>query len=214
MHRRGSAIGMYETFENLPESRRTHILDVCIEEFAVNGYEKTSTNTIVKKLGISKGVLFLYFGSKKNLFIYIMEYLTKNASAMFFERFPGHEPLQFIDLFDHMGEFYHILLSEDPFVIMFFMEAVLNTPAELRMEIDSRHERFHQLFLSKMHISNMRQGVDIQMALDLVHMVSYHVGQIMFREYSGNMDFFRENADKYVEMFNKYIDIVKHGVYE
>lgn len=205
---------MYETFENLPVSRKKHILNVCIEEFAINGYEKTSTNTIVKKLGISKGVLFLYFGSKKNLFLYTIEYLTEQALALFIERFPGHEPLQFIDIFDHMGEFYHILLIEDPFVIMFFMEALLNTPEELRQEIDSRHEKLHKLFLNKMHISNMRQGVNIQMALDLVHMVSYHVGQIMLREYSGNMDFFRENADKYVEMFNKYIDIVKHGVYE
>jgi len=205
---------MYETFENLPENRREHILKVCMEEFAVNGYEKTSTNTIVKKLGISKGVLFLYFGSKKNLFMYIMEYLTGYVVALFFERFPGHEPLQFIDIFDHMGELYHILLSENPFIIMFYMEALLNTPVELRVEIDSRHEKAHQLFLNKMHISNMRQGVEIQMALDLVHMVSYYVGQRIFREYGGNMDFFRENADRYIELFNRYIDIVKYGVYE
>lgn len=205
---------MYETFENLPESRKNQIIKVCMEEFALNGYEKTSTNTIVKKLGISKGVLFLYFGSKKKLFMYILEYLTGFVTAMFFERFPGHEPLQFIDIFDHMGELYHILLIEDPFIVMFFMEALLNTPAELREETDSRHDKAHQLFLNKMHISNMREGVDVQMALDLVHMVSYHVGQIIFREYGGNMDYFRANADRYVEIFNKYIDIVKHGVYE
>jgi len=213
-HRKGSAVGMYETFENLPESRKEHILKVCIEEFAVNGYEKTSTNTIVKKLGISKGVLFLYFNSKKNLFLYIADCLMERLTDKFFECFPVQRPIKFIDIFNYLGEFYYILLSEDPFIIMFFMEAILNTPAELREEIDIRHNRTHELLLDKMHIGNMRKSIDIQMVLDLVHMVSYHVGQLMLREYGGDVDYFKRNADRYIVIFNQYVDIIKHGVYE
>ncbi|HWR61629.1 MAG TPA: TetR/AcrR family transcriptional regulator [Clostridia bacterium] len=205
---------MYETFKNLPESRREYILKVCIEEFAVNGYEKTSTNTIVKKLGISKGVLFLYFNSKKNLFLYIVDYLMERLTDKFFEYFPVQRPIKFIDIFNHMGDFYYILLSEDPFIIMFFMEALLNTPAELRAEVDIRHNQTHELLMDKMYISNMRKDIDIQMVLDLVHMASYHVGQLMLREYGGDLDYFKRNADRYIVIFNQYVDIIKYGVYE
>ena len=100
---KGSAMGMYETFENLPESKREHILQVCIEEFARNGYINTSTNTIVKRLGISKGLLFLYFKSKKNLFLYIIDYLMELLTIEFFQRFSIDQQLEFLDIFDFMG---------------------------------------------------------------------------------------------------------------
>jgi len=63
-----------ELFENLPEEKKKKIIDACIEEFANNGYEKASTNLIVKSAGISKGLLFHYFGSKKKVFLYILDY--------------------------------------------------------------------------------------------------------------------------------------------
>ena len=49
---------MYESFENLPEDKKKRIIEASIEEFAKKGYEKASTNNIVKTAGISKGILF------------------------------------------------------------------------------------------------------------------------------------------------------------
>ncbi|HWQ80520.1 MAG TPA: TetR/AcrR family transcriptional regulator, partial [Anaerovoracaceae bacterium] len=69
--------GMCGTFEKLSESRQEQILQVCMEEFIEKGYDNASTNTIVKRLGISKGLLFLYFKNKKNLYLYIVERLSK-----------------------------------------------------------------------------------------------------------------------------------------
>ncbi|KZL90506.1 TetR/AcrR family transcriptional regulator [Clostridium magnum] len=65
---------MIDKFESLPQEKKKRILDACIEEFALNGYDKASTNSIVKKAGISKGLLFHYFGSKKTLFLYVFDY--------------------------------------------------------------------------------------------------------------------------------------------
>ena len=43
-------------------------------EFAQSGFEKASTNEIVKRSNISKGSLFNYFNSKKDLYVYLIEY--------------------------------------------------------------------------------------------------------------------------------------------
>ena len=73
-----------DKFESLPEEKKKRILDAAIEEFAVNGYDKASTNSIVKKADISKGILFHYFESKKNLFLYIFDYCMTNLTDKYY----------------------------------------------------------------------------------------------------------------------------------
>jgi AcrR family transcriptional regulator len=211
---KGSAIGMYETFEKLSESKREHILQVCIEEFARNGYKNTSTNTIVKRLGISKGLLFLYFKSKKNLFLYIIDYLTELIMIEIFECFLKDQQVEFMYIFDLMGEFYNMLLQEKPHIAMIFMEAALNAPAELRDEIEARNSLVHEKMIKMIKTDNVRKDVNLQNVMNLLHMASYHVGQMIFREYGRETEHFKENADRYVKIFNQYVDIIKYGVCE
>lgn len=205
---------MYETFEKLSESKREHILQVCIEEFARNGYKNTSTNTIVKRLGISKGLLFLYFKSKKNLFLYIIDYLTELIMIEIFECFLKDQQVEFMYIFDLMGEFYNMLLQEKPHIAMIFMEAALNTPAELRDEIEARQSLIHEKMIKMIKTDNVRKDVNLQNVMNLLHMASYHVGQMIFREYGRETEHFKENADRYVKIFNQYVDIIKYGVCE
>jgi len=57
-----------DVFRELEPAKRQAILDAAMDEFAENGYEKASTNRIVRGAGISKGMLFYYFNSKEELF--------------------------------------------------------------------------------------------------------------------------------------------------
>lgn len=59
---------MEEILPNIDPEKRKRILNAAIEEFASFPYEKASTNNIVKTAGISKGLLFHYFGSKQDLY--------------------------------------------------------------------------------------------------------------------------------------------------
>jgi TetR/AcrR family transcriptional regulator len=49
------------------------ILNVSLTEFAQNGYETASTNTIALKAGVSKGTIFKYFPTKAHLFYAVFE---------------------------------------------------------------------------------------------------------------------------------------------
>lgn len=64
----------YEKLEKLGEEKRERILKAAYIEFAENGYEKASTNRIVKAAGIGKGMLFYYFNNKKDLYLYLINY--------------------------------------------------------------------------------------------------------------------------------------------
>jgi TetR/AcrR family transcriptional regulator len=65
---------MKKAFENLSSNKKQRVLDACIDEFGENGYEGSSTEGIIRRAGISKGGLYEYTTSKKDIFFFIIEY--------------------------------------------------------------------------------------------------------------------------------------------
>lgn len=66
--------------------RKDRILEAALNEFASKGYYKASTNVIVKEANVSKGLLFHYFKSKKELFITIYRRAYKTILNEILER--------------------------------------------------------------------------------------------------------------------------------
>ena len=50
-------------------ARRERIVSVAMRHFAERGYEGTRMDAIASELGIAKGSIFQYFGSKAGLFL-------------------------------------------------------------------------------------------------------------------------------------------------
>lgn len=61
-----------EAFERLQENKREAILTAGIAEFSRKAYRDASTDSITRESGISKGLLFHYFGSKKEFYLYCL----------------------------------------------------------------------------------------------------------------------------------------------
>lgn len=61
-------------FERLPEEKRNRILQASIDEFAEHGFHQASVNRLVSRIGIAKGSIFQYFGSKERLFAFVFNY--------------------------------------------------------------------------------------------------------------------------------------------
>ena len=73
-------------FLNQDDARRSRILEAALVEFAAKGYKKASTNTIVREANVSKGLLFHYFISKKDLYLYLYKFARKAVSNELFEK--------------------------------------------------------------------------------------------------------------------------------
>lgn len=65
--------GKIQKFLSLSEEKRDRIINAAMKEFSY-GYKRASTDKIVKDAGISKGLLYHYFGTKENLFWFICTY--------------------------------------------------------------------------------------------------------------------------------------------
>jgi len=64
-------------FLNQDDQRKDRILEAALIEFADKGYKKASTNTIVREAAVSKGLLFHYYKSKKDLYILLNNHANK-----------------------------------------------------------------------------------------------------------------------------------------
>ncbi len=207
---------MYETFEKLQDSKKELILQTCIEEFARNGYTNTSTNTLVKRLGISKGLLFLYFKSKKDLYLYLVEYVTNDIIDFFFAEAGDGKSEQYLNSFNNLGEYYKILLQKKPDYILFMLEAFLSTPVDIRTEIETKHGKAHEHFIQHLDTDGFRKDIDLEAVANLLHLTTFHIGQMVFTDYqeTDNINNISKNVETYLDMFSKCMDIIKYGVYE
>ncbi|MCR4922424.1 MAG: TetR family transcriptional regulator [Lachnospiraceae bacterium] len=68
---------MNPKFFDVKKEKQDAIINACLKIFAENGYKKASTDVIVKEAGISKGLLFHYFESKKGAYQFIYDYSLK-----------------------------------------------------------------------------------------------------------------------------------------
>lgn len=59
---------MKETFKNLPEEKQERILNAFLMEFLERDFEHASLSKVVDQLGIAKGSVYQYFGSKLELY--------------------------------------------------------------------------------------------------------------------------------------------------
>ena len=55
-------------FQRRKEDRPAEIADAAMAEFAENGYAGTKVGDVAKRAGVSKGLLYLYFKTKEDLF--------------------------------------------------------------------------------------------------------------------------------------------------
>ncbi len=64
---------MKPTFYHLDEEKRRRVEAAAMEEFGNFGYERGSTDRIIRTSGISKGGLYEYIESKEDLFLHVVE---------------------------------------------------------------------------------------------------------------------------------------------
>ena len=64
------------TFLNLPDDKRERIISAALEEFANNDFRNASITRMVRSLGIAKGSVYQYFKDKKDLYLYLLVFVT------------------------------------------------------------------------------------------------------------------------------------------
>jgi len=69
--------GMNGKFFDLKKEKQDRMINGALKVFAGQGYRHASTDDIVREAGISKGLLFHYFGSKLGVYTFVYDYSVR-----------------------------------------------------------------------------------------------------------------------------------------
>jgi len=162
---------MFSKFLNLDSEKQDRIINAAIKEFAQKGYDSASTNEIVKEAGISKGLLFHYFQSKKQLFFFLFDYCYKLVADEFYKKVDLTER----DFFKRIRQAVHIkmdLQSKYPEILTFIQEAFMQDSPEIKVEFDKKKQELNAINIGIIYdgidLSKFRDDVDPQKILKII----------------------------------------------
>ncbi|OCA91742.1 TetR family transcriptional regulator [Bacillus wudalianchiensis] len=216
---------MYEAFEKQPQAKKDLILQVAIEEFVKNGYEKTSTDIITSRAGISKGILFHYFKSKKNLYVYLASHVIELITKKTIESL---DDVRSDDFFERIKE--AVWLKQEvtaPYKqeMQFITDVLLHPPKTVKLEVEDllrrKHEAYGIAFMQSrlypkelIDESRLRSGVTKER---VIQMTAFIVEQLSakYQTLQKNKQYnFFEDPKPLMSELDAYLDIIKHGVYK
>ncbi|HON42260.1 MAG TPA: TetR/AcrR family transcriptional regulator, partial [Bacillota bacterium] len=186
------------------------VIRASIEEFA-KGYEVASTNEIVRKAGISKGLLFHYFGSKKNLYMTVFREVVQRTTETLLSR-AGELPGDVIERMLRLTLIKLELYREDPKGWHFLADAVSNPPHELKQEIRSVQAELTDFgmkaFLTGLDLAQLRPDVDAECLLRFVLLFLKGLEQ----EYLGRGDLSSLDWEQIIKEFMVYVELLRTGI--
>lgn len=200
---------MISKFLNLESEKRERILNAAINEFAKKGYKNASTNEIVKEAGISKGLIFHYFKNKKQLYLFLYDYLMEIMEEEYFQKSWINEK----DILEkiRMASLTKLeLFRKYPLIFKFFLTAYSETDDEVRNEVADRNQKMLEINLPRVYdnvdLSNVRDGFDPQKAIELIvwALEGYANSKIPEFKTMGEKEF----SDMIIEL-NNYLEILK-----
>jgi len=113
--------GHFDKFYSLEPEKKERIVAAALDEVAEKGFKKASTNAIVKRAGISKGMLFYYFGSKEELFDFLFSYIIEFIKGEYMEKFLNQvETRDFIERCKSLAALKKYVISTHPKMIKFY----------------------------------------------------------------------------------------------
>jgi len=160
-----------ESFSSLNPEKQNSIRQACIKEFARAGYSSASTNTMCKEAGISKGLLFYYFGSKQRLYLYLTDYCTKLLHDAFYTglEYPAED---IVTRLLNWTLRKWSLAEQNPLHYAFLVQQQLDCPKDVQQTVDMirgiAKEKAYQAFSRNLDLSSLRPGVSKEAAMDFV----------------------------------------------
>lgn len=198
------------------EDKQLDILKIATREFAINGYYKAKTDIIAEEAKVSKGLVFHYFKSKKNLYIETIRESVKTLDSAFDEsEFPQDS---LVDLFDYsLKKKYEISRThQDQMQLMLEVYSNLDhLPEELNQEITEYIEKVKMdnyemvaRIIRRMPIKNgVREEDVISLVVSLFNQLEIEAKESVKEQEVKDLSFF----DQQVTDAKRKISILENG---
>jgi len=204
---------MKDVLVGIEESKKNRIINAAIIEFSKNGFEKTSTNMIVKRAKVSKGLMYHYFASKQELYDYLIYYVFKLVIGEINEKLNFLEPDLFIRLKDiaiikiDIGYRYPNIYDLVPH---FYRDKSIE-------EINQLVEEFSPNLSKKFYTENIdyslfKDDIDVERALKIIQWTTEKISEETIAKLVNNEAVL--DISQFSNEFDKYMIILRQTLYK
>lgn len=197
-----------EKFLALSDEKQTLIRNAALSCFSQHGYEKASINDIAKMAGISKASLFQYFGTKQNLYEYLVEHSSTQVKAAYQEQALYANA----DFFDRVQQAIIMKidnLKKNPYIAAFIISVAKEPSIEISEHIkdlmQEGEKHLHDLMLRDADLVKFKHPEDAP----LLFRTLMHIGYGIVDEIEGVSDF-----DRIVCEMENILKMLKYHFYK
>ncbi|RDW16618.1 TetR/AcrR family transcriptional regulator [Oceanobacillus chungangensis] len=200
-----------QTFFNLPESKRHHLLEAAEKEFARAPLSEASIANIVKEACIARGSFYQYFEDKEDAYFFLLNQQMKELNMRFISILKENNG----DIIDAMIEMYHefLIVLPDENEHDFFKNALLNVTHKMENSFTSIFEGNH----SSEHMKEVTKLINVDCLnisdeKDIIYIIKI-VAAVAFRnfveKYSGAL-----SDEEAINIFKMEMNLLKNGLYK
>lgn len=194
---------------------RERILDACFEVFARHGYANTSVSMLAEAAGISKGLIFYHFKSKKELYLSIVDRcIEKGKMEMGIDEILENEDFFSAKEKISVAKFHYY--KERPGLLKIMRETFYETPDELKKELEekygelqARNEKMWRRLFEKVPL---KEGVDRDQAFRLITLVLEHFENKYLADLEKNQTLDETYLRDFLEERNRFLSMIRFGI--
>jgi AcrR family transcriptional regulator len=198
------------------EEKKARIVAAAVAEFAAHGYKNANTNRIVKEAGVSKGLLFHYFGSKKALYLYLYDYAMRLVIDEAFAHFDWSER----DIFKRWRAGtvikYDIMRRHGP-LFEFILDAYMRADEEVREAIGASTgswiETAWRNLRENLDLSLFRAGIDTEKAINILYWTLDGYSRKQMTPLK-SLAYYQEHYDALLAGLDGYLDTLRCMMYK
>jgi len=197
-------------FLSLPEDKQSTIRNSALKVFGENGYKKASVKDIADEADISKSMVFHYFGTKKDLYLYLVDYCSKVLTGPL-TSIQKDLPRDYFERMKVATEKQMGVLKDEPFFLKFLTSMLSESDPEISKELQTYRDyaaTFQSSYaLDDMDFSKFKEDVDLKVVLRMMVW--------MAEGFSRNVSLESEEAlDKYIDQFNEAVELLRSNLYK
>lgn len=199
---------------NSEDSKRKSILNAAMTEFC-NGYEKASTDAIVKSAGVSKGLLFHYFGTKKDLFLTAYDYAIQIIMKEFFDLINLDER----DILERLRQIALLkmdLMQKYPMIFNFIAHASFPETNDVKNQIMEQRNKLTKDVYPKLFYdidrTLFREDIDVDTAIRVILFTIESYSESQANPDKSTEDYYAEYS-RYLSDLEKYIQLFRNSFY-
>lgn len=167
---------MNPKFFKLPAERQDLIRNSAMMEFGTGTFKKTSADAIAKRAGVSKSLLFHYFKDKRELYLYLFQYVIDECVQKYIDKTYEDGETDFFRALEKGHRVKMDLVRRMPGMFRFVMRAYYEhdsvlTP-RLRQKLDALLAQTIDGFLARMDLYKFKDGVDPKCVIRLILLAS------------------------------------------